>query len=69
MLGALCHYITHADLRDFQPMKSNLGILPSLEGSGRLGKFERAEAYADRARIDLDDFLKADRTAAMTQDP
>jgi methylenetetrahydrofolate--tRNA-(uracil-5-)-methyltransferase len=31
MLGALCHYVTHADLKDFQPMKANFGILPPLE--------------------------------------
>ena len=30
MLGALCHYVTHADLKDFQPMKANFGILPAL---------------------------------------
>ncbi|KXK16185.1 MAG: tRNA uridine 5-carboxymethylaminomethyl modification enzyme gid [Chloroflexi bacterium OLB14] len=30
MLGALCHYVTHADLKDFQPMKANFGILPEL---------------------------------------
>jgi len=69
MLGALCHYITHADLRDFQPMKSNLGILPSLEGLGRLGKLERAKAFADRAQNDLENFLMTDRTEELTQDP
>lgn len=57
MLGALCHYITHADLKDFQPMKSNLGILPPLADSDRLDKFERARAYADRAHTDLENFL------------
>ena len=31
MLGALCHYVTHADLKDFQPMKANFGILPPLD--------------------------------------
>src|SRR5437868_15263919 len=25
MLGALCHYVTHADLKDFQPMKAKIG--------------------------------------------
>ena len=37
MLGSLCHYITHADLKDFQPMKANFGILPALDETGRLG--------------------------------
>jgi methylenetetrahydrofolate--tRNA-(uracil-5-)-methyltransferase len=54
MLGALCHYVTHADLKDFQPMKANFGILPALENANRLGKRERAKAYADRAMMDLD---------------
>ena len=57
MLGALCHYITHADLENFQPMKANFGILPALEDSERRGKRERAQAYADRALVDLEQFL------------
>ncbi len=61
MLGALCHYITHSDIKDFQPMKSNLGILPPLENTGRLGKRERAKAYADRASMDLENFLMLTR--------
>ena len=31
MLGALCHYVTHAEPKHFQPMKANFGILPELE--------------------------------------
>lgn len=55
MLGALCHYITHADAADFQPMKANFGILPPLDsvGKGRRNKRQRAEAYAKRALEDL----------------
>ena len=53
MLGALCHYVTHADLKDFQPMKANFGILPALESTSKLGKRERAGAYAERALVDL----------------
>jgi len=53
MLGALCHYVTHADLKDFQPMKANFGILPSLEFSSKVGKHERGSAYAERALSDL----------------
>lgn len=51
MLGALCHYVTHADLKDFQPMKANFGILPSLDLTARVGKRERGQAYADRAEL------------------
>jgi len=53
MLGALCHYVTHADLKDFQPMKANFGILPPLEFTSKIGKRERGQAYADRALADL----------------
>jgi methylenetetrahydrofolate--tRNA-(uracil-5-)-methyltransferase len=57
MLGALCHYVTHAELKDFQPMKANLGILPPLESSQSLGKRERASAQAQRALRDLEGYL------------
>lgn len=53
MLGALCHYVTHADLKDFQPMKANFGILPPLELTMKTGKRERGKAYAERALADL----------------
>jgi methylenetetrahydrofolate--tRNA-(uracil-5-)-methyltransferase len=53
MLGALCHYVTHADLKDFQPMKANFGILPPLETLSKIGKRERGKAYAERALGDL----------------
>jgi methylenetetrahydrofolate--tRNA-(uracil-5-)-methyltransferase len=53
MLGALCHYITHAPMNDFQPMKANFGILPALPGKPPRGKRERAAAYAERARENL----------------
>jgi methylenetetrahydrofolate--tRNA-(uracil-5-)-methyltransferase len=58
MLGALCHYVTYADMADFQPMKANFGILPPLETGGKkLGKRERGKAHADRALIDLESYL------------
>jgi methylenetetrahydrofolate--tRNA-(uracil-5-)-methyltransferase len=61
MLGALCHYITHAHAADFQPMKANFGILPPLKESkrGRRNKRQRAEAYAQRALEDLDGIWSA----------
>lgn len=49
MLGALCHYVTHASAADFQPMKANFGILPPLETTKKLGKRDRYGAYARRA--------------------
>jgi methylenetetrahydrofolate--tRNA-(uracil-5-)-methyltransferase len=53
MLGALCHYITHADLKDFQPMKANFGILPALDEIARTSRRERGKMYAERALADL----------------
>jgi methylenetetrahydrofolate--tRNA-(uracil-5-)-methyltransferase len=59
MLGALCHYITHADLKDFQPMKANFGILPPLVDMPRkTDKRARASLYAERATRDLEAFLE-----------
>ncbi len=60
MLGALCHYVTHANLRDFQPMKANFGLLPALESSKRLKGRDRARALAERALAELENFLNHD---------
>lgn len=61
MLGALCHYITHADAADFQPMKANFGILPALDseglGKGRRNKRQRMALYAERAKKKLEEYL------------
>ena len=54
MLGALCHYITHANLKDFQPMKANFGILPPLDETAKTGKRERGRLHAERALADLE---------------
>ena len=61
MLGALCRYVTHCTLKDFQPIKANLGILPPLEGNPIRGKRERAAAYAKRATDTLSTFMKEQR--------
>ncbi|MBC8097914.1 MAG: hypothetical protein H7Y11_00595 [Armatimonadetes bacterium] len=52
MLGALCHYVTHAEPKHFQPMKANFGILPALSERVK-GKRDRYSSYADRALDDL----------------
>lgn len=57
MLGALCHYITHADEKDFQPMKANFGIMLPLDDGKRRGKRDRAKAYAARAIQSLQAWL------------
>lgn len=67
MLGALIEYITHADLKDFQPMKANYGILPPLETPGR-GKRERAMQYTRRALAALDEWAAAHRLPLSNAD-
>lgn len=56
MLGALCHYVSHADPGDFQPMKANFGLLPPLEARIR-HKRERYAAYVERAQRSLEKYL------------
>lgn len=47
MLGALCHYVTHASAKSFQPMKANFGLFTLPEQ--KMGKAERYEYYRERA--------------------
>lgn len=58
MLGALCHYVTHADMKDFQPMKANFGILPEMHHEKKIGKREKGQAYAERAAKTLEHYLQ-----------
>lgn len=58
MLGALAHYVSHADPERFQPMKANFGILSPLEPPER-NKRKRYERYAERALQSLDRFLES----------
>ena len=46
MMGAMAHYITHADPSHFQPMNANFGIM-HLEGEVK--KKDRKAAYAPQA--------------------
>lgn len=57
ILGALCRYITQADLSDFQPMKANFGILPPLQSDRKMGKRERAMNYSERSITDLNQLI------------
>ena len=53
MLGALCHYISNAEPKHFQPMKANFGILPELPTHIK-NKRDRYTAYSDRALNDME---------------
>jgi methylenetetrahydrofolate--tRNA-(uracil-5-)-methyltransferase len=56
MLGTLCHYVTHAEPKHFQPMKANFGILPELDDTIK-NKRDRYHAYSERALRDLSKFI------------
>lgn len=53
LVGALCHYVTHAEPRTFQPMKANFGILPEFGDGVRRDRRQRARAHAERSAIAL----------------
>lgn len=57
MIGALCYYITHADPADFQPMKANFGIVPPLSSDKKMNKRQRAQAYSERAILDMKQYI------------
>jgi methylenetetrahydrofolate--tRNA-(uracil-5-)-methyltransferase len=68
MLGALCHYVTHAESKDFQPMKANFGLMPPLSQKIR-NKRERYEAYVARAQQDLAELIRAEDLVDLAGEP
>ena len=46
MIGAMSHYITHADNTHFQPMNANFGIFHL---ASKVKKKDRKEAYAPQS--------------------
>lgn len=60
MAGSLCHYVTHASMKDFQPMKANFGILPALEFLVE-SKKERAIQYAARSMSALERWISTNQ--------
>ena len=67
MLGALCHYVSHAEAKHFQPMKANFGIMPELSKRVR-NKRDRYNAYADRALADMQESIRSLQDSYFTQD-
>jgi len=51
-LGALAHYVAHADPRDYQPTNITFGIMAPLAAAPRR-KADRKRALAERALADL----------------
>jgi len=60
MLGALAHYIVHAQAKTFQPMKANFGILPPPNPYIK-NKRERYAHYASRSAEAMESFLKSQK--------
>lgn len=60
MMGALAWYVANAFTHNFQPMGSNMGILPPLdeEFRGKDAKQRKHAALAERALRDLDNALE-----------
>ncbi len=57
MMGALCRYISDPAVKDFQPMGSNMGLLPPL-GERERDKAKRYLRVAERAMADLEQALR-----------
>lgn len=57
MMGALTHYISDPTVTSFQPMGSNMGILPTIEERIR-DKAQKYQVYADRGLLALDNYFK-----------
>src|SRR2546422_1737337 len=60
-IGALAYYVSHADVRNYQPTNITFGIMPPVEdlaGPRRRGRLERKLAISERALAALDDWLR-----------
>ncbi len=57
MLGALSAYISDESVTEFQPMGSNMGILPPLNLERKMKKYEKYAVLAERAIADFDKAL------------
>ncbi|QGG48160.1 FADH(2)-oxidizing methylenetetrahydrofolate--tRNA-(uracil(54)-C(5))-methyltransferase TrmFO [Heliorestis convoluta] len=55
-LGALAHYITTADAKNFQPMNVNYGLFPPLPGKVK-GKSMRQKKHSERALDSIQSFM------------
>lgn len=57
MIGALKHYVTQGGLGDFQPMNTNLGLLPTVPKRRGVSKAERKSEQARLARETFDRYF------------
>jgi methylenetetrahydrofolate--tRNA-(uracil-5-)-methyltransferase len=62
-LGALAHYVSHADARHYDPTNITFGIIPPLDAPPK-SRQERALATSARALHDLDEWMAAEVAGA-----
>ena len=67
-LGALAHYVSHADPTHYQPTNIAFGLIPAVAGAPR-GRQARRRAVAQRALDDLAAWCEADPEAAAGPAP
>ena len=56
MIGSLCRYISNDEIIDFQPLGSNMGVLPKLETTTREKQAKYME-YAERGKKAMQEYL------------
>ncbi|MEM9776225.1 MAG: methylenetetrahydrofolate--tRNA-(uracil(54)-C(5))-methyltransferase (FADH(2)-oxidizing) TrmFO [Chloroflexota bacterium] len=61
MLGALAHYVTHADAKTFQPMKANFGLFVVPEA--KMSKKDRYMYYAEKSLTAMRRFARSRKLA------
>lgn len=68
MIGALKNYVTQGGLGEFQPMNTNLGLLPTVPKRRGVSKVERKSEQARRCRETFDSYfgIKSERKADAT---
>jgi methylenetetrahydrofolate--tRNA-(uracil-5-)-methyltransferase len=68
-LGSLCHYITHAEARTFQPANITFDLLPSLDEETRHklrhDKKARHAEVCRRAAVAFEEYLASQTPAAL----
>ena len=62
-LGALAHYVSHANPSHYQPTNIAFGLIPAVAGAPR-GRQARRRAVAERALADLAAWQAADTVAS-----
>ena len=61
-IGALGHYVSHADPANYQPSNIAFGLIPAVEGAPRR-RAERRRAVAERALAEIEDWRSTMVTA------